>query len=103
MVLLKTLSIEKALELYKLLAPYLPDEEQSADLLGFVGEIIKNIQNSENQEEYFTAITLMTGMTIKDFLKIGSIETLKIFAEGLMVNDIVSLRKFCGEVGLNGR
>ena len=98
---MKSLPINKALQLYKLLAPYLPDTTTSTEVLDFAGKIIENLQNSENQQDYFTAITLMTDKDQDHFLQIGAVKTLELFIDGLVINDIVSLTSFCEKVGIH--
>ncbi len=98
---MKPLSIDKALQLYQILAPYLPDEID--DGFNFIGTIIDNIKNSGNHRAYIEAIALMNNIPVDVVLQFDPInDSLKMFAEGLVVNNISSLREFCKKVGLNG-
>ena len=98
---MKPLSIDKALQLYTILAPYLPDEID--DGFNFVGTIIENIKNSGNHRDYIEAIALMNNIPVDIVLQYDPAgEALTMFAEGLVINNIVLLREFCTKAGLNG-
>ena len=98
---MKPLSIDKALKLYQILAPYLPDEID--DGFNFVGTIIENIKNSGNHRDYIEAIALMNNIPVDMVLQYDPAgEALTMFAEGLVINNIVLLREFCTKAGLNG-
>jgi len=98
---MKPLSIDKALQLYTILAPYLPDEID--DGFNFVGTIIENIKNSGNHRDYIEAIALMNNIPVDMVLQYDPAgEALTMFAEGLVINNIVLLREFCTKAGLNG-
>ena len=98
---MKPLSIDKAIQLYKILAPYLPDEV--GDDFNFVGTIIENIKNSGNHRAYIEAIALMADLPFDEVLQYDpTSEVPSMFAEGLLVNNIVKLKDFCEKVGYNG-
>ena len=98
---MKPLSISKALQLYKILAPYLPDE--IGDDFNFIGTIIDNIKNSGNLRAYIEAIAVMADMDFDEVLQYDPVaEALPMFTEGLVTNKILHLKDFCLKVGLNG-
>lgn len=97
---MKQLPLHDAVELYSLLAPYIP--ENVSDVLEFTGKIVDNLQKSDNQQNYFTAIKLMTGKDEMYFLKIGAVKTLQLFMDGLIINNILALKDFCSKVGFDG-
>lgn len=97
---MKSLPIDKAMQLYKLLSPYLPNEEM--DGFKFVGTIIENIKNSGNHRVYVEAIALMTELPFDEVLKYDPIKkALPMFIEGLNINKILLLKDFCEKVGFN--
>ena len=96
---MKPLSIDKALQLYTILAPYLPDEID--DGFNFVGTIIENIKNSGNHRDYIEAIALMNNMLFDEILFMDIGEIITKFTEGLVINKIWALKEFCNKVGLN--
>lgn len=98
---MKQLSIDKALELYKLLAPYLPPKEKEDDaVIRFAGTIISAIRSSENYSVYTDAIALMMDASV-DILVENSTpeESISLFIEGLSVNKIIDLRQFVESLG----
>ena len=98
---MKPLSIDKALKLYQILAPYLPDEID--DGFNFVGTIIENIKISGNHRDYIEAIALMNDMPFDEILQYDpKNEALPMFMEGLAINRILFLQTFCKRIGING-
>lgn len=99
---MKPLPISKALQLYQILAPYLPDEIDEDDF-NFVGTIIENIKISGNHRAYIEAISLMADMPFDEVLQYDPVsEVPPMFAEGLLTNNIIALRDFCIKAGFNG-
>lgn len=97
---MKPLSINKALQLYKILAPHFPEEID--DSFNFVGKIIDNIKNSGNHRKYIEAIALMADMDFEEVLQYDpKTEAIEMFAEGLAINKIMQLKLFCEKVGIN--
>lgn len=97
---MKPLSIDKAFQLYKILAPYLPDEV--GDDLNFVGTIIENIKNSGNHRAYIEAIAFMADMPFDEVLQYDpEKEVPAMFAEGLLSNNIILLKDFCKRIDFN--
>lgn len=98
---MKPLPIDKALQLYQILAPYLPDEV--GEDFNFVGTIIENIKNSGNHRAYIEAIALMADMPFDEVLQYDPVsEVPPMFAEGLLSNDVIALKDFCKKVGYLG-
>jgi hypothetical protein len=96
---MKPLPIDKAFQLYLLLADYLPPTLENSN---FIGTIIENIKNSGNHKVYIEAIALMYGLPIEEVYQYNPRnEAPVMFAEGLYVNNIVLLRNFCKRIGLN--
>jgi len=98
---MKSLPIDKALRLYQILAPYLPDKVD--DSFNFIGTIVDNIKNSGNHRAYIEAVALMMGIFPDMVLQYDPVkDVLLMFAEGLAVNNIMLLKDFCKKVGFNG-
>ena len=53
------LTIDKALELYKILKPHIPEPED--DALEFVGKIVDSIHETNQHKDYVDAVMLMSG------------------------------------------
>lgn len=94
---MKPLSIDKALQLYKILAPYIPDEAD--DDFNFIGKIINSIKNSGNHRAYTDALELLTGFGLHQIQEFSAEELLSEFATGLAENRLLSLMDFCKKVG----
>lgn len=98
--LIDPLPIKKAIELNKLLAPYLPEDDDLPPVT-FIKRIIDNIKESGNHQIYIDAIAMMHHISVEDVLENEtSDEALRMFIQGLEVNRIIALRRFCREVGL---
>ena len=96
---MKPLSIDKAIQLYEILAPYLPEEID--DGFNFIGTIIENIKNSGNHRAYIEAIALMADMSFDEVLQYDpATEALSMFMNGLVINKIFLLKDFCNKVGI---
>jgi hypothetical protein len=97
---MKQLSIDNALELYKLLAPYIPDANENDTTISFVGKIISAIRISENYSVYTDAIALMMDVSVDALLENSTPEeTVQLFTEGLSVNKIIDLKNFAESLG----
>jgi len=95
----KPLNLEKALELYTIIGKYLPENvDEYSEPLDFVGTIIDNIKESGNHRDYIDSVVLMTGDDEQEILQLEPVEVLNIFTQGLMDNQIVSLKKFCESI-----
>lgn len=98
----KSLNLEKALELYSIIGKYLPENpEIDTEILDFVGTIVKNIRES-NPMDYLDAVMLMTGFDKQVILQSESIEVLDVFTQGLIDNRILELREFVESIEDHG-
>ena len=66
---MKALSIEKALKLYTMLSPYIPDIQEVDTGMEFVGKIVQSIVDSGHHRVYLEALALMMNVEIDDILK----------------------------------
>jgi hypothetical protein len=98
---MEALSLNKALELYEILGPHIPeiDENDDIDALKFIGKIVTNIKASEDLAAYSLSIELMTGKTPQDLQEMSSEERVELFTLYLMQNRILTLKSFCEELG----
>ena len=100
---MKPLSIDKALRLYMMLSPYLPDVKEIETGLEYVGDILQSMIDDGHPRIYLEAVALMMDATIDDVTEnLNKEEILDSFADGLMENKIFDLEAFCKKVGLNG-
>jgi len=93
----KALNLKEALELYDLLAKFIP--KNTDDTIDFAGKIIDNIIKSENSNNYFLSIQLMTGLSEKEILKMNAQEIFIAFCEYIAINRILDLVEFCKKIG----
>jgi hypothetical protein len=101
--MVKPLSTEKALRLYIMLAPYIPNIDTTENGFDFVKSIIQGIVDSGHHKVYLDALALMIGTNVDELLENLNIsEALDMFVEGLQINKILDLQKFCEKVGLHG-
>jgi hypothetical protein len=99
----KPLSIDKALRLYKLIAPYLPEVSETDTGADFIGKIIESIKDSGKHRDYVEIVALMIDTTVETLIHdLQSDEILSMFVEGLTDNKILFLQEFCKKVGFNG-
>jgi hypothetical protein len=88
------LNIEKALELAKLLSPFISDSKDDENILDFVGKIVSSICQSDTPEVFADALSIMFGYTNDDLEKLSGIDALNLFSDGLLENKIISLCEF---------
>jgi len=89
----KMLNLEQAVELYKTLGPYLPQNYESLESLKYVSHIIKNIKKDKSSA-YVNSILIMYDINIKDLKDKDTKEILNMFIRGLSENKFVSLCEF---------
>ena len=94
----KPLNLKKALELYDILGKYIPDVPSDKTVLEFVGKIVDKIVE-DGSSAYIEAICLMTGYIFEDLQNLAPEERLMLFMDGLMLNNIINLVKFCKDIG----
>lgn len=95
------LSIEKAFTLYETIGKYVPEEIPS-DLIEFIGKILQEMIDSGEGDKYLQAVELMTDISIDDLVQMKHFDVVKLFVDGLVENDIFSLRSFCEALKNNG-
>jgi len=94
-----SLNLEKALELYSIIGKHLPENvDGNLDVLDFIGTIVNNIKESGNHRDYLDSVLILTEQDEQDILQLESIEVLNMFTQGLMDNQIISLKKFCESI-----
>jgi hypothetical protein len=96
------LNLTDALKLYNVLRPHLPEYNKDDDPLEFISKIMKNIRSSDKHKDYVDAVSLMTGIPVKEILKYEPIEVLETFTNGLITNRITSLSEFAKRIEYNG-
>lgn len=100
---MRPLSINKALRLYKLIAPYLPEVDDDMSGIEFVGKIIDSIKDSGKHRDYIEIVALMADTTVETLVEqLNSDEILTMFIEGIEINKILFLQEFCRKIGWNG-
>jgi hypothetical protein len=88
------LNIEKALELAKLLSPFISDPKDDENILDFIGKIVSSIRQSDTPEVFADALSIMFDYTNDDLEKLSGIDALNLFSDGLLENKIISLCEF---------
>lgn len=97
---MKTLTLDKALELYEILGAHIPDvDDKDVDALEFIGKIVKDIRESNEHQNYVDAVMLMSDKKWEEVKTLESNDVLELFIEGLSMNKIISLKTFCDEIG----
>ena len=97
---MQMLSIDKALMLYELLKPHLPEmggDEQ--EFLDFIGDIVESMRDT-NPLAYVECLELLSGLDISEISKKTSLEALELFSIGLVDNYVFNLVKFGQSLGL---
>lgn len=94
------MNLKRSLQLYKILEPYLP-EDLELEPFDFISIIVHNIKESENYKAYLDAIEFISGMPRVELIRMGTMELFELFAEGLTEVQIISLTKYCRDMGLN--
>jgi hypothetical protein len=98
---MESLTLSKAMELYEILGPHIPEVDEDEDLLEFVGKIIEHINSSNQHEDYTLSVELMSEKSWKEIKNLTSEEVLRLFIEGLIANKIIQLKSFCDTVGFS--
>jgi len=95
------LTLDKAFHLYDLIGKYLPEANEDADALEFIGTIVNNIKVSKNHRSYVDAVMLMSGKSWEEIKEMQYDEVLGLFISGLSTNKIIELKSFCELIGYN--
>jgi len=97
---MSVLSLSKAVKLYRLLKPYIPDIHQEPTALGFVSKIVYNIRE-QNPRAYVDALALMQGTDVSTIIETYTPEESVLeFTHGLEENQILALQDYCIKIGL---
>ena len=94
------LNTKDALKLYSMLKDYLPNQVPKTGL-EFVGTIVNNINDAGDVDAYPDSILLMhPEISLDELAEMNPSETIKLFLDGLMDNDIMALKLFCTNIGM---
>ena len=88
------LNLRKALELYDILLPYLP-EKYNVDIYDFVLEVISNIVKADKHFDFIKAMSIILNKSTMEVLSMNRKEATKMFIDELIENDIIYLIEFC--------
>lgn len=95
-----TLCIEKAIQLFHLLDPFIPKED-NLQPVEIISKIVYNIKASNQHRVYLEVLALMQETDIQTIIDSYSPEQSIIeFTIGLQENQILALREFCNKVGI---
>ena len=92
------LSIDKALELYTLLKPHLPESKEQ-EFLPFVRGITRSMKEND-WLEYVGCVQLMYELELNEVVELDSFDIFTMFLEGLIKNKVFKLIRFCESLGL---
>lgn len=84
------LNLKKAILLYEILEPYIPDKVPD-DAMEFIEKVLEDKENGS----YARALSLMTEHSMEELSEFSPEYNMKMFIEGIVVNDIFTLKKFC--------
>ena len=98
---MKPLTLDKAVELYKILGDHVPEISEDETALQFIGKIVNNIRQSKQHENYIDAVMLMSDKEWSEIKQMESESVLDLFIAGLTENKIVQLKSFFDAVGFN--
>ncbi len=94
------LNLSNALRLYELVGKHIPtDIDEGTDILNFVGKIVHSLIDANEHRNYIDAIVLLTGKTTEEVLEQPLDQSVLDFSAGLVDNHILTLCKFCRELG----
>jgi len=93
---LKPLNLEKALELYTIIGKHLPENvDDDMKVLDFVGIILDSIIEKNEHSALVQSTALMSGIYIDNIRALESNDIIELFSEGLIINNVLDLKKFC--------
>lgn len=99
---MKPLCIRDALSLYMILEPHIPEPfDRNEVAVSFIKEIVDSMAEND-PDAYLKSVMLMSGNTREEMEKKypNGDRVLKLFIEGLIVNQVIFLNDFCKQVGL---
>jgi len=96
------LNLHKALQLVALLDPYIPaNPDLNAPILDFIGKILSNIVENNKHADYLASVELLTDIPVDDLVKRPVEDVFRLFTDGLIENQILSLVDFYRSIGKN--
>jgi len=98
---MKPLTLDKAVELYKILRSHIPDITEDETAVEFIGKIIDSIKNSDRHDDYVDAVVLMSEKDWDELKFFDSKDILQLFIDGLSINKVVRLKSFFDVMGFD--
>ena len=93
---MKPLNLEKALQLHAIIGKHLPENvDKDMKVLDFVGIILDSIIEKKEHSVLVQSIALMSDIYIDNIRALESNDIIELFSEGLIVNNVLELKKFC--------
>ena len=93
---MKPLNLEEALELYSIIGKHLPENvDDDMKVLDFVGIILDSIIEKNEHSALVQSTALMSGIYIDNIRALESNDIIELFSEGLIINNVLDLKKFC--------
>ena len=92
------LTLENALNVYKLLKDYLPDDEDS--IIEVAHSVLDGVQENNTDRDYIESVSIMSRIPINALVRRDSGDVLDMFLEGLSINNIMDLKDFCEGIGM---
>ena len=94
------LNLEKALQLYTIIGKHLPENvDKDMKVLDFVGIILDSIIKKNEHSALVQSTALMSGIYIDNIRALESNDIIELFSEGLIINNVLDLKKFCKSLG----
>lgn len=91
---IKSLGLEKALELYFIVQPYIPKDKNLT-----IADACSQIFQSMSGREVVSCITILTGLDKTEIIKGDAIEYFVSFIEGMTSNNILFMQEFFSKIG----
>lgn len=88
------LNLTKALQLAKLLLPYIPYDASEITVLVFSDKIVSGMLEAGNSRDYFKIVSLVSGIDPDELLTMTVPTVFQLFIAGLQENEILSLIEF---------
>ena len=100
--MMESLTLDKAMELYKILGAYIPEvEDKDIDAMEFISKVVGNIRTSDQHKDYVDAVMIMSNTKWEEVKVMTSEEVLELFIDRLFINRIVRLKLFCDDMGFS--
>ena len=92
---MKMLNMRKAILLYEIIDPYLPDGIDE-DMTGMeLLELVIKKDAEDGTDGYARALMLMTGHSDEELAEFSPEYNMQMFVEGFGINRVFDLRRFC--------